>query len=127
MKLLLLLINLLPLFVRAWVPQQPATFSRSSSSASSSALFMANVGKVKWFDTVKGFGFIVPEDGSSDIFVHQTAIQAEGFRSLAEGETVEYSIETDSSGRRKATQVTGPNGADVQGQPFQPQNDFDNY
>lgn len=84
-------------------------------------------GTVKWFNTMKGFGFIVPDDGSSDVFVHQTAIQAEGFRSLADGESVEYMVEEDDNGRKKAVQVTGPDGEDVQGAPFRPQNDYDSY
>merc|ERR1711933_650618 len=76
-------------------------------------------GTVKWFNAERGYGFIVPDDGSKDIFVHQTAIQKEGFRSLADGEKVEYDIETDSSdGRIKASIVTGPGGADVQGAAF---------
>lgn len=84
-------------------------------------------GTVKWFNTVKGFGFITPEDGSSDVFVHQSSIQMEGFRSLADGESVEYQVEIDNSGRKKAVSVTGPEGADVQGAPFQPQSDYDRY
>ena len=49
-------------------------------------------GTVKWFNDAKGFGFITPEDGSKDCFVHHTAIKADGFRSLAEGERVEFDI-----------------------------------
>ena len=49
-------------------------------------------GKVKWFNDAKGYGFIAPDDGSKDIFVHPTAIQSEGFRSLAENEAVEYVV-----------------------------------
>ena len=49
-------------------------------------------GKVKWFNDAKGYGFIAPDDGSKDIFVHHTAIQADGFRSLQENDAVEYQI-----------------------------------
>lgn len=62
-------------------------------------------GVVKWFNDQKGFGFISPESGNSDIFVHQTAIVSDGFRSLAEGDRVEYSVEEGPK---------GPAAADVQ-------------
>ena len=48
------------------------------------------IGTVKWFNDAKGFGFITPENGDKDCFVHHTAIKAEGFRSLAEGDRVEF-------------------------------------
>ncbi|XP_011087154.1 glycine-rich protein 2-like [Sesamum indicum] len=72
-------------------------------------------GTVKWFSHEKGFGFITPEDGSEDLFVHQSAIKSEGFRSLGDGEAVEYIVEYGSDGRAKAANVTGPDGASVQG------------
>ncbi|MFL5506385.1 MAG: cold shock domain-containing protein [Gemmatimonadales bacterium] len=54
---------------------------------------MARVtGTVKWFNDAKGYGFITPENGDKDCFVHHSAIQADGFRSLAEGERVEFEI-----------------------------------
>jgi CspA family cold shock protein len=54
---------------------------------------MARVtGTVKWFNDAKGYGFITPENGEKDCFVHHTAIQSDGFRSLAEGERVEFEI-----------------------------------
>ena len=50
------------------------------------------VGSVKWFNAVKGFGFITPDDGGADVFVHHSAIQTEGYRDLSEGQRVEFEI-----------------------------------
>jgi len=61
-------------------------------------------GKVKWFNESKGFGFITPDDNSKDVFVHFSAIQAEGFRTLAEGQAVSYEVEQGPKGPQ-ATQV----------------------
>lgn len=61
-------------------------------------------GKVKWFNESKGFGFITPDDSSKDVFVHYSAIQAEGFRTLAEGQAVSYEVEQGPKGPQ-ATQV----------------------
>jgi CspA family cold shock protein len=47
-------------------------------------------GTVKWFDESKGFGFITPEDGGKDVFVHFSSIETKGFRTLAEGQRVEF-------------------------------------
>lgn len=53
---------------------------------------MKTTGTVKWFNEAKGFGFITPEGGAKDCFVHHTAIQGQGFKTLAEGEKVEFEI-----------------------------------
>ena len=49
-------------------------------------------GTVKWFSDQKGYGFVTPEDGSKDVFVHHSAIQGEGFKTLREGQSVEFEI-----------------------------------
>ncbi|VXD23281.1 transcription antiterminator/RNA stability regulator CspE [Planktothrix paucivesiculata] len=55
-------------------------------------------GQVKWFNESKGFGFITPVDGSKDIFVHHSAIAGSGFKTLAEGQRVEFDIEQGQKG-----------------------------
>jgi CspA family cold shock protein len=49
-------------------------------------------GTVKWFSDQKGYGFVTPEDGSKDVFVHHSAIQGDGFKSLQEGQSVEFEV-----------------------------------
>jgi CspA family cold shock protein len=64
-------------------------------------------GTVKWFNSEKGFGFITPDDGSKDLFVHQSAIQGDGYRSLNEGAKVTFEAESGDKGPRAANvQVT---------------------
>lgn len=59
---------------------------------------------VKWFNNEKGYGFLTPEDGSPDVFVHHTAIQMSGYKTLEEKQSVEFDIETSDKGPR-ATNV----------------------
>jgi CspA family cold shock protein len=59
-------------------------------------------GTVKWFNESKGFGFITPSDGSKDVFVHFSAIASKGFRTLAEGQAVTYTVENGPKGPQAA-------------------------
>jgi CspA family cold shock protein len=58
------------------------------------------VGTVKFFNTVKGYGFITPDGGGKDVFVHVTAVEAAGMRSLAEGQKVQFEIQPDARGSK---------------------------
>ncbi|RVW17773.1 Glycine-rich protein 2 [Vitis vinifera] len=70
-----------------------------------------STGTVKWFSGQKGFGFIAPDDGGEDLFVHQTSIRSDGFRTLSEGETVEFAVDHGEDGRTKAVEVTAVRGS----------------
>ncbi|KAK7410580.1 hypothetical protein VNO78_01473 [Psophocarpus tetragonolobus] len=63
-------------------------------------------GTVKWFNAQKGFGFITPQDGTDDLFVHFTSIRSDGYRSLSEGQSVEFLIDYGDDGRTMAVDVT---------------------
>mmetsp|Transcript_9815 Transcript_9815/g.9479 ORF Transcript_9815/g.9479 Transcript_9815/m.9479 type:complete len:129 (-) Transcript_9815:157-543(-) len=119
LSLLLVLVT-----VRDTTSFSPAFVTSTRGAVSSTSLDERRTGTVKWFNTEKGFGFIVPDDGEGDVFVHQTSINTEGFRSLADGEKVEFETITDDNGKTKADDVTGPDGEAVQGAPFRPSSDF---
>ncbi len=61
-------------------------------------------GKVKWFNPQKGFGFIEPENGGGDVFVHISAVEAAGWRSLQDGEAIEYEIKEE-KGKQSAANL----------------------
>lgn len=66
---------------------------------------MAN-GTVKWFNATKGFGFIAPEGGTKDVFVHVTAMERAGIRQLDDGQAVTFDVERDRNGRESAINLT---------------------
>ncbi|MGV3548996.1 cold-shock protein [Rhizobium sp.] len=69
--------------------------------------FIMATGTVKWFNATKGFGFIQPDDGGADAFVHISAVERSGMREIVEGQKVNYELERDrKSGKMSATQLS---------------------
>jgi len=68
-----------------------------------------STGTVKWFDATKGFGFISPEDGGKDVFVHHSSINGDGFKTLAEGQLVDFEVKDGQKGPA-AVNVTAQEG-----------------
>ncbi|XP_066938462.1 protein lin-28 homolog isoform X2 [Macrobrachium rosenbergii] len=71
-------------------------------------------GRCKWFNVAKGWGFLTPDDGGHDVFVHQSVIKMSGFRSLGDDEVVEFQCKSSDKGL-EATMVTGPSGSECRG------------
>ncbi|SIT83028.1 cold-shock protein [Pontibaca methylaminivorans] len=63
-------------------------------------------GTVKWFNTTKGYGFIAPDDGGKDVFVHISAVQSAGLTGLADNQKVSFEIEAGRDGRQSATDIS---------------------
>ena len=63
------------------------------------------IGTVKWFNESKGYGFIAPQDGGDDVFVHYSAIEGSGFRTLAEGQKVNFEVERGPKGLQAANVI----------------------
>ena len=66
------------------------------------------IGTVKWFNTQKGYGFIQPEDGSKDVFVHISAVERSGLGCLVEGQRISYQLERDQQGKTSAVDLKAP-------------------
>eukprot|EP00163_Fabomonas_tropica_P005471 TRINITY_DN1499_c0_g2_i3.p1 TRINITY_DN1499_c0_g2~~TRINITY_DN1499_c0_g2_i3.p1 ORF type:complete len:124 (+),score=28.92 TRINITY_DN1499_c0_g2_i3:55-372(+) len=91
--------------------RQPSTFSQFRRMFSEGADAARRPGVVKWFNDTRGFGFITPTEGDEpDIFVHFTAINEEGFRTLREGELVEYEIAQGRKGQHAANVTKAQSG-----------------
>jgi cold shock protein len=104
-----------PAVAAGFFPMAPCIQGPESASALGQSYFsivfcltgditMAN-GTVKWFNATKGFGFIAPEGGSKDVFVHVTALERAGIRSLPDGQAVTYDVEKDRNGRESAVNL----------------------
>ena len=71
------------------------------------------VGTVKWFNELKGFGFIQPDEGGADAFVHITAVEKAGMRTLQENQRIAYDLQEDRPGKMSATNLRNPDEAEA--------------
>jgi CspA family cold shock protein len=100
----LLLSGLVPQFrTREFLPASPRRLDLRPNQGASLFIFFKEVqdmatGTVKWFNDSKGFGFITPEDGGADLFAHFSAIQEQGFKTLKEGQRVNFDVTTGPKG-----------------------------
>ena len=92
-----------------------ATVARPSSLLSAALARAYATGTVKWFNTTKGFGFIMGDEAGKDYFVHQSSVKMEGFRFLEEGERVQFDVMNGEKGVQ-AVNVSGLNGAPLSGE-----------
>ena len=91
------------------------SLSSLASVMSTRGFWECSLHSLIYSDPKKGFGFIVPDDGSPDCFAHYSAVHADGFKSLGDGEEVEFDIVEEEGGRRRAESISGPGGVPVQG------------
>ncbi|KAG6451827.1 hypothetical protein O3G_MSEX007360 [Manduca sexta] len=92
----------------------PSSSVAGASASGSGVTGVTRRGRCKWFNVAKGWGFITPDDGGQDVFVHQSVIQMPGFRSLGDEEDVEFECKESDKGL-EATRVSGPSSVDCQG------------
>ena len=85
--------------------QLTAPGRRNPAGGNSTGDFTMAKGTVKWFNATKGYGFIAPEGGKTDVFVHITALERAGLRSLKDGQPVTFDIEAGRDGRESATNL----------------------